>query len=204
MLISPMQNLVLVIWEMQTFPSAILKNTDMVGPNLSGADLGWSRFWRAKLFSDSESSAKRSCPKVHRIKNVAELIEICFEIKARYDGLGIYFRGELDRGWCLRPSVMRPSEDCTFKLRAKEGEMLRGLIARRPEDFRGMDSALEQMVVAQHNGLKTRLLDVSRNPCVASSTPATPGTLRDTSAKRHVRPHPCICLSEIPGQILRQ
>ena len=149
------------------FSSAILKNADLVQVNLSGADLSWSRFWQAKLFPDSEDSTKASSPKVHRVKNVAELIEICFEIEARYDGLGIYFRGERDRGWCLRPSVMRPSEDCTFKLRAKEGEMLRGLIARRPEDFRGMDSALEQMVVAQHNGLKTRLLDVSRNPCVA-------------------------------------
>ena len=164
------------------FSNAILKNTDMVGPNLSGADLGWSRFWRAKLFSDSERSAKRSSPKVHRIKNVAELIEICFKIKARYDGLGIYFRGERDRGWCLRPSVMRPSEDCTFKLRAKEGEMLRGLIARRPEDFRGMDSALEQMVVAQHNGLKTRLLDVSRNPCVALFNACDP---RDAAGYMH-------------------
>ncbi len=45
--------------------------------------------------------------------------------------------------------------------------MLRGLIAKRPENFRGMDSALEQMVVAQHHNLKTRLLDVTKNPCVA-------------------------------------
>ena len=164
------------------FSSAILKNSDLVQVNLSGADLGWSRFWQAKLFPDSEDSTKASSPKVHRIKNVAELIEICFEIKARYDGLGIYFRGERDRGWCLRPSVMRPSEDCTFKLRAKEGEMLRGLIARRPEDFRGMDSALEQMVVAQHNGLKTRLLDVSRNPCVALFNACDP---RDAAGYMH-------------------
>ena len=92
------------------FSSAILKNADLVQVNLSGANLSWSRFWQAKLFPDSEDSTKASSPKVHRVKNVAELIEICFEIEARYDGLGIYFRGERDRGWCLRPSVMRPSE----------------------------------------------------------------------------------------------
>ena len=164
------------------FSSAILKGADLVQVNLSGTDLSWSRFWQAKLFPDSESSAKHSSPKVHRVNNVAELIEICFEIEARYDGLGIYFRGERDKAWCLQPSVMRPSEDCAFKHRAHEGEMLRGLIARRPEDFRGMDSALEQMVVAQHNGLKTRLLDVSRNPCVALFNACDP---RDAVGYKH-------------------
>ena len=161
------------------FSSATLENTELVQPNLSGADLGWSRFWQAKLFLDTHRSPSS---RIHRIKNVAELIEICFEIKNRFDGLEIYFRGERDRSWCLRPSVMRPSKDGTFKLRRNEGEMLRGLIAKRPEDFFGMNSALEQMVVAQHHGLKTRLLDVSPNPCVALFTACDD---RDPAGNKH-------------------
>ena len=146
--------------------SAILKDTDLVGINLAGAELGWSRFWQAKLYPDPESVVK-STPKMEPIKSVAALIERCFEIKRQNKGLTLYFRGERNCEWALRPSVMRLSADGTFKLRTHEGEMLRDLISRRPEDFSGMTSALEQMVIAQHHGLKTRLLDVTRNPCVA-------------------------------------
>ena len=149
------------------FSSAILKCTNLAQVNLTGTDLGWSRFWQATLFPKSQYADKFPSQKVHRIKSVAELIELCFEIKNRFDGLEIYFRGERDREWCLRPSVMRPSDDSKFKFRTHEGEMLRSLISKRPADFAGMTSALEQMVVAQHHGLKTRLLDVSRNPAVA-------------------------------------
>ena len=152
--------------------SATLQETDLVGVNLTGADLGWSRFWQAKLFPDSTDVVKSVAPpdagnKDQRIERVSDLIERCLEMRNRYEGLTLYFRGERDSAWDLRPSVMRPSNDETFKLRAHEGEMLRDLISRRPEDFGGMTSALEQMVVAQHHGLKTRLLDVTRNPCVA-------------------------------------
>ena len=49
----------------------------------------------------------------------------------------------------------------------KEGEMLLDLMSRRPEDFVKVNSAISQWVVAQQHGLKTRLLDITRNPLVA-------------------------------------
>ena len=145
----------------------ILKDTDLVHTNLVGANLAWSRFWQAKLYPESSDLGESISQPDTQIKSVSHLIERCFEIRKRYEGLTLFFRGERDCKWELRPSVMRPSADDTFKLRAHEGEMLRDLMSRRPEDFWGMTSALEQMVMAQHHGLKTRLLDVSHNPCVA-------------------------------------
>ena len=147
--------------------NAILKDTDLVHTNLVGADLAWSRFWQAKLYPESSDLGESISQPDTQIKSVSHLIERCFEIRKRYEGRTLFFRGERDCKWELRPSVMRPADDNTFKLRAHEGEMLRDLMSRRPEDFLGMNSALEQMVMAQHHGLKTRLLDVSHNPCVA-------------------------------------
>ena len=96
------------------------------------------------------------------IESVGDLIAFCRELqRTAPEGVSLYFRGERDRTWELFPSVMRSS------LRDREGEMLLDLMTRRPEDFRGMTSALEQLSLARHHGLRTRLLDITRNPCVA-------------------------------------
>ena len=52
--------------------------------------------------------------------------------------------------------------------RAFERDMLVELMARRPEEFSSMPSALAKWMLAQHHGLQTRFLDVTKNLLVAS------------------------------------
>ena len=73
----------------------------------------------------------------------------------------LYFRGEQRCEWKPIPSVFRQG------LADVEDKMLIDLIARRPEEMGGAGTALEQLLLAQHYKLSTRLLDVTRNPLVA-------------------------------------
>lgn len=97
-----------------------------------------------------------------KIESIENLLKECRDLQNQHPDDQFYFRGEGCDSWELRPSVMRD-----FNFQKNESEMLNDLMSRQPEAFSGLTSAFSQWVLAQHYGLKTRLLDITRNPLVA-------------------------------------
>ena len=146
-----------------------LGGTHLYNADLTGTDFLQSRPWRAHLFLPTvQGDVGSTSFDTTNIDGIEDLLIRCREFRAVHgDDIALYFRGESSSSWDLLPSVMRDNPDDQASLRPVEGEMLNDLMTRRPESFGQLESAFSQWVLAQHHGLRTRLLDITRNPLVA-------------------------------------
>ena len=168
---------------------AQLKDTDLRNAALLGANLARTKPWIAKLFESSGQESRIRADMNQEVESIADLLNVCRQLDDHYSrdtrdptnilhlierkrkgsvvrDFRIYFRGDSQE--CpLQPSVMRVLKDEETIRRYAEADMLFDLMSRRPEEFERENFALDHLVLSRHFGLKTRLLDITRNPLVA-------------------------------------
>ena len=154
-----------------TLQDATITNAIFSNAHLAGVDFGGTQPSSAVLFPEVELPKQQFVLETE-IHGIDQLLDVVRRLKAVYDAeqpaldITLYFRGEpkqrdADGDWALSPSVKRGG------FHSYESQMLVDLMSLHPEEFAAEQSALSKWVFAQHHLLKTRFLDVTKNPLVA-------------------------------------
>lgn len=141
--------------------NANLTAANLVHTDLTGTRLGLVNLSKATLFPGKPIPKQRARGKISRIGQLLATIRRIEKLYPR--GVTLYFRGERCQWQTLSPYIFRKANF----LAKNERKMLRDLISRRPSEFNNMPSALDRWMLAQHHGLRTRFIDITKNPLVA-------------------------------------
>lgn len=111
-------------------------------------------------------------PNEIRIKNFRDFVEKVQKLEADTYRHRYVFRGEGKypgfEKWKLTPKIFRQMKDSYGKKQIyRESDLIDAVISRYPNIFKECKSNLEILLLMQHYGLPTRLLDISFNPYIA-------------------------------------
>ena len=138
---------------------AVVAGARLENAILSGTNTLCANLWQAVLYEESGTPTdSHSQGEEATIESVSDLLNEIHELNQE---VPLYFRGEQRCSWKPMSSVFRE------ELAESEHDMLTDLMTLRPREMSNAGTALEQLQIAQHFGLKTRLLDITKNPLVA-------------------------------------
>ena len=190
---------------------ATVEGADFRGARYARADFSGTEAWKAKFHKDVDRSVESKPIGEQTIKSVADLLSVIESLTRTGESAGattrrdkprgepdirssLYFRGERGYGHELVPSLLRPENK---KIQEHEGDMLRDMVSRRPEDFSETTSALAQWVLAEHHFLNTRFLDISKNPLASLFFACK-------KRKNKKKEDGCIRIFDVPSGLIKQ
>ena len=100
-----------------------------------------------------------------KIENINQFLDEIKKLESKNSN-SLFYRGHSNKEFKLEPSIYRKNDKGDSLYIENEDKIYRETIAKVPYDFKGKNT-IESLVLMQHYGVPTRILDLTTNPLVA-------------------------------------